>query len=79
MIPLCATCQHRVKEIRYVGFSTVAWTGKYQCDRQYQEHDWKLRYDAEDKLHDLSEPTTEECADYAPSKSRGQTSLEVWI
>ena len=76
---LCATCAHSIKEIRFVGFSTVAWTGKYQCDKQYQEHDWKLRRNEDGILQDLSEPTTEECHDYAPLRSGGQTSLEAFV
>lgn len=75
----CSTCKHRIKEIRFVGFSTVAWTGQYQCDRQYQEHDWKLRRNEEGELQDLSEPITTSCPDYAPERSRGQTALEAFL
>ena len=75
----CSTCKHRIKEIRFTGFSTVAWTGRYQCDKQYQEHDWKLRRGTDGVLRDLSEPTTDGCDRYEPERARGQTALEAWL
>lgn len=77
---ICSTCKHRVKEIIFVGFSTVKWTGKWQCDRQYTETDWKLHQCEDGIFRDESaEPITEGCPEYTPERSRGQTALEAFL
>lgn len=75
----CSTCKHRVKEIRFTGFSTVRWTGRWQCDKQFQSHDWKLRRNEEGDLLDLDQSVTTGCDSYEPERQRGQTALEAWL
>ena len=84
---MCSTCKHRIKHIVWTGIGTVGWNGQYQCDRQYMEHDWKLRRVtvSEDsvigKLIDESEPDVmmQSCPYYIPQRSKGQTALEAFL
>ena len=63
MSSLCDTCAKRMKEITYVGLSTVAWTGKYVCNP----------YPNAPTLPDV----VHECSRYMP-KNRGQMTLEAF-
>lgn len=64
MSSLCDTCAKRMKEITYVGLSTVAWTGKYVC----------TPYNNAPTLPDV----VKECKGYVPRK-KGQMSLEAFV
>lgn len=61
---LCDTCAKRMKEITWVGFSTVAWTGRYVCNP----------YPNAPTVPE----TVRECDRYVPKK-KGQLSLEAFV
>ncbi len=61
-LPLCAVCQHRMKQIRFCGLSRVMWTGHYLCDIRVLSDEPSDRF---------------QCDNFIPRK-KGQTSMDAW-